>query len=144
MVCMQNLVRDNGDTTFVLPHCASMTHDLPRVTALLHKHSNVYVDVSARLDRLARQPEAARAFFLANPDRILWGSDDMWPNRDAVYPMWFRFLETGDSFTGTYYGTVPDVPFQGIELPDDILRKVYGENAARLLNLESSILNSKS
>jgi hypothetical protein len=54
----------------------------------------------------------------------------------AVYRVHYRFLETYDeSFD---YGTDP-VPAQGrwqihgIGLPDDVLRKVYRDNARRIL-----------
>jgi predicted TIM-barrel fold metal-dependent hydrolase len=69
-------------------------------------------------------------------DRILFGVD-MAPDLE-IYRLHYRFLETFDeSFD---YGTDP-VPSQGrwqihgIGLPDEVLRKVYGENAARVLKL---------
>ena len=74
-----------------------------------------------------------RAFFLRYADRILFGAD-MGPD-PATYAIHYRFLETFDeSFD---YGTDP-VPAQGrwqihgIGLPDDVLRKVYRDNARRL------------
>ena len=136
--CMHNLAEHNPATTFVFPHCASLTHDLPRVTALLKTCPNVYVDVSARLNTLARQPYSAREFFMATPDRILFATDDMWPNRRSAYLHWFRFLETRDEYFAVddYYGSAIPWRLYGIDLPDDVLRKVYGENAAKLLNVD--------
>jgi hypothetical protein len=56
----------------------------------------------------------------------------------AIYRLHYRFLETFDeSFD---YGT-ESTPGQGrwqihgIGLPDDVLRKVYAENAARVLKI---------
>ena len=81
-----------------------------------------------------------RAFFLRYADRILFGVD-MAPD-PAIYAIHYRFLETFDeSFD---YGT-DAVPGQGrwqihgIGLPDDVLRKVYRDNARRLLRLASGV-----
>ncbi|MHC4873258.1 MAG: amidohydrolase family protein, partial [Planctomycetota bacterium] len=134
---MFKLAAENPHTTFVFPHCASLTHDLKRVTEFVNKYPNVYVDVSARLDTLARQPRSARDFFINAADKILWGSDDMWPNRDNAYHLWFRFLETEDDyFIGNYYGSRPNWHFYGINLPDTVLQKIYNINAANLLNIK--------
>lgn len=131
------LTEQNKNTTFIFPHCASLTHDLLRVTEFLSKYPNVYVDISARLNTLGRQPYSARDFIMANPDKILWGTDDMWPDRGGVYKHWFRFLETRDEyFSIDYYGGEVPWKLYGIYLPDDVLRKVYGANAAKLLNIE--------
>lgn len=141
--CMQHLAEQNPGTTFIFPHCASLTHDLRRVTAMLKAYPNVYVDISARLNTLGRQPYTARDFFLATPDKILFGSDDMWPNRRGVYAHWFRFLETSDEYwpVDDYYGSPVPWHLYGLGLPDDVLRKVYGENAARLLGLDLQAQN---
>jgi len=57
---------------------------------------------------------------------------------DELYEIYYRFLETEDE----YFDYAPaDVPPQGrwsiygIGLPEAILRKVYHDNAARLLGL---------
>ena len=103
------------------------------MSRLLDEHPNLNVDIAARLGELGRQPYTARAFFLRHADRILFGAD-MGPD-PAIYAIHYRFLETFDeSFD---YGTDP-VPAQGrwqihgIGLPDDVLRKVYRDNARRL------------
>ncbi len=131
------LAEQNKNTNFIFPHCASLTHDLRRVTKFLSRNSNAYVDISARLNTLARQPYSARDFIMANPDKIIWGTDDMWPNRGEVYQHWFRFMETRDEyFSIDYYGGEVPWKLYGIYLPDDVLRKVYGLNAAKLLNIK--------
>ena len=43
---------------------------------------NYYIDISARLGELGRQPYTARKFFIQYQDRILFGSD-MGPDLDA-------------------------------------------------------------
>jgi hypothetical protein len=57
---------------------------------------------------------------------------------DALYPHYFRFFETDDEYFEYSPGKVPGQGrwrISGIALPDPILKKVYSENAARLLGL---------
>ncbi|MGC3969510.1 MAG: amidohydrolase family protein [Pirellulales bacterium] len=67
-------------------------------------------------------------------DRILFGTDG--PRAPArLFPYW-RFLESDDEYFA--YAENPFPPqglwnIYGIYLPDDVLRKVYHENAARII-----------
>jgi predicted TIM-barrel fold metal-dependent hydrolase len=93
------------------------------------------VETAARFAELGRQPRASRKFFDRYQDRILFGTDGV---DDAIYPMAFRFLETEDEYFEYSAGPVPDQGrwrIYGIGLPDQILKKVYSENATRLLKL---------
>jgi len=130
------LVARHPGTTFVGAHVGCAAEDLELVGRLLDANPNLSVDIAARLGELGRQPYSARAFFLRHADRILFGTD-MGPDPDH-YAIHYRFLETYDeSFD---YGTEP-VPGQGrwqihgIGLPDEVLRKVYRDNARRILRL---------
>ena len=131
------LVARHPATTFVGAHVGCAAEDLALVGRLLDGNANLSVDIAARLGELGRQPYTARAFFLRHADRILFGVD-MAPDPD-IYAIHYRFLETLDeSFD---YGTGP-IPEQGrwqihgIGLPDDVLRKVYADNARRILRWE--------
>jgi predicted TIM-barrel fold metal-dependent hydrolase len=130
------LVGRHPATTFVGAHVGCAAEDLALVGRLLDAHPNLFVDLAARLGELGRQPYTTRAFFLRHADRILFGTD-MGPDPD-LYAIHYRFLETFDeSFD---YGNEP-VPGQGrwqihgIGLPADVLRKVYRDNARRVLRL---------
>ncbi len=130
------IVARHPRTTFVGAHVGCAAEDLGFVAGLLDANPNLHVDIAARLGELGRQPRTARAFFLRYPDRILFGVD-MAPDA-AIYRLHYRFLETFDeSFD---YGVEP-TPSQGrwqvhgLGLPDEVLRKVYAENAARILGL---------
>jgi predicted TIM-barrel fold metal-dependent hydrolase len=123
-------------TTFIGAHVGCAAEDLRRVGRMLDDHPNFHVDIAARLGELGRQPYSAREFFLGHADRIVFGIDV--EADPAAYAVYYRFLETCDeSFD---YGTDP-VPAQGrwqihgIGLPDDVLRRVYRDNARRLLRL---------
>ncbi len=59
---------------------------------------------------------------------------------DELYEIYYRFLETEDEYFD--YAPAPVPPqgrwrISGLGLPDEILRKVYFENATRLLKLAS-------
>lgn len=122
-------------TTFILPHVANNPEDLDSVAALLDRFPNVNIDFSARIDELGRQPYTARDFLIRYQDRILFGAD-MPPSVD-VYRCYFRFLETADEYFAypDYLGRWGRCRWRiyGLHLPDEVLRKVYYENAARLV-----------
>jgi predicted TIM-barrel fold metal-dependent hydrolase len=104
---------------------------------MLDECPNYTIDISARLGELGRQPFTARKFVIRYQDRILFGSD-MGPDLDA-YRLCYRLLETDDEYFN--YNT-SEVPAQGrwyaygLDLPDEVLRKVYRANAAHVLGLE--------
>jgi predicted TIM-barrel fold metal-dependent hydrolase len=130
-----NLVKRHRDTTFIGAHVGCYAENLNWVGQMLEACTNYYIDISARLGELGRQPYTARKFFIQYQDRILFGSD-MSPHLGA-YRLYYRFLETDDEYFN--YST-SDVPGQGrwyvhgLYLPDDVLKKIYSENARRVLN----------
>jgi predicted TIM-barrel fold metal-dependent hydrolase len=119
-------------TTFVALHFGGWPENLDHVDGVLKKHRNVYVETGARQAELGRQPRRARRFFLEHADRILFGTD-MWPMPD-LYANYFRWLETADEYFPYY-----DYPAQGrwhiygLELPAEVLEKVYHRNADAIL-----------
>ncbi len=133
----KNLVTRHSSTVFIGAHMGCYGENLAWVGQMLEDCPNYYIDISARLGELGRQPYTARKFFIQYQDRILFGSD-MGPDLDA-YRLYYRFLETDDEYFN--YNT-SEVPAQGrwyvggLYLPDDVLKKVYAENARRVLKLE--------
>lgn len=133
---LARVVERHPQTTFIGAHVGCYAENLAWVGALLDRCPNFYVDISARIGELGRQPYTARRFFLQYADRILFGSD-FGPHVDA-YRILFRFLETDDEYFNYSTGKVPGQGrwhVHGLYLPDDLLRKVYWENARRALNL---------
>jgi predicted TIM-barrel fold metal-dependent hydrolase len=120
-------------TRFVGAHIAENSEDLRRVSAMLDACPNVVVDISARASELGRQPYSARKFFLRYSDRILFGAD-LVPEIE-MYRLYYRFLETDDEYFEypTHASRQGRWNIYGLDLPDDVLRKVYRENALRLL-----------
>jgi predicted TIM-barrel fold metal-dependent hydrolase len=132
-------------TQFVVLHVGD-SENLAYMSALLDRFPNMHVEIGARIGELGRQPRTSRKFFDKYQDRILFGTDavphgDDTPQQifgEALYEIYYRFLETEDEYFD--YAPAPKPPqgrwrIYGIGLPESILRKVYYENAARLLGL---------
>ncbi len=122
-------------TKFILPHMANNPEDLDYVAYLLDSYPNVMIDFSARIDELGRQPYSSRDFFIKYQSRILFGTDI--PANPDVYRCYYRFLETWDE-----YFEYPDYigrwgksrwKIYGLGLPEEVLKKIYSENACRLI-----------
>jgi predicted TIM-barrel fold metal-dependent hydrolase len=126
--------RRHPDTLFVGAHIAENSEDLQRVSEMLDNCPNVLVDISARASELGRQPYSARKFFLRYADRIVFGAD-LVPAIE-MYRLYYRFLERDDEYFEypTHASRQGRWNIYGLELPDDVLRKVYRENALKLLS----------
>jgi predicted TIM-barrel fold metal-dependent hydrolase len=120
-------------TTFVCAHVAESGENLARAAQLLESCPNAMIDISARVSELGRQPYTAREFFLRFADRILFGTDLL--PEERMYRLYFRFLETADEYFEypSHASRQGRWNIYGLHLPEDILRKVYRENALRLL-----------
>ena len=73
-------------------------------------------------------------FSLSMPDRVMFGTDGPWP-AERLQKYW-RFLETLDENFDYSEKEYPPQGFwriHGVGLPDDVLRKIYSENALRLI-----------
>jgi predicted TIM-barrel fold metal-dependent hydrolase len=140
MESFANLVIRHTDTIFIGAHVGCYAENLEWVGKLLNRCPNCYVDISARIAELGRQPYSARRFFIQHADRILFGLD-AGPDLET-YRTYYRFLETDDE----YFKYNPDpegIPdsgrwmIYGLYLPDSILQKIYYQNAERIFNLQT-------
>ena len=122
-------------TTFIGLHVGHSSENLAAAGAALDRFPNLHVEIAARIGELGRQPRASRKFFDKYQDRILFGTDGP---RDELYPIYFRCLETEDEYFEYGPGPIPTqgrYRIYGLGLSDQILKKVYSENAVRLLGL---------
>lgn len=119
-------------TTFIALHIANHPEDLDDASSVLDRYRNVVVETGARQAELGRQPRRAREFFLRYPDRILFGTDAT-PD-EGVYRNWFRFFETADE-SFDYWNSPGQGRWKisGLDLPRDVLEKVYAKNAERVI-----------
>ena len=124
-----NLFRRHRRTTFIAAHLGWHANDLGRLGKLLTELPNVYTEVGAVLYDIGRQPRNARDFFIKFQDRILFGKDSFQPEE---YPYYWRVFETRDDYFDYYRDYHASWKLYGIDLPDDVLRKVYYQNALRI------------
>ena len=121
------------DVSFIIPHLGSFNDDWraqQQVVDQLVRWPNVYADTSGvrRFDYLV---QATRR---AGPNKLLFGTDGPWPEERVR--LYWRFLETDDEYFPYSERPVPPQGFwniYGVHLPDDVLRKVYHENARRII-----------
>jgi len=120
-------------TTFVAAHVAERPENLEYVGRLLDTYPNVSVDIGARCAELGRQPYTARNFFLKYSGRILFGTD-LVPEPE-MYRLHYRFLETDDQYFEypSHASRQGRWNIHGLFLPDEVLRRVYRDNANRIL-----------
>lgn len=140
MEMQENIIKNHPDTTFVVAHIGSCGEDLSRVDAMMDKYPNMYIDIAARISEIGRQPYTSRKFFIKHQDKIMFGTDyEANQDPEVFYPPYFRFLETFDEYfdymgepRSTDYG---NWKIYGIGLEDDVLKKIYSENAKKVFKL---------
>lgn len=118
----------NPKTRFINAHFGWYGNDLPRAARLLDQAPNVVMDLSAVLYEFGRQPRSAREFFVKYQDRILFGKDSYAPSE---FPYYWRVFETADEYFDYYRPYHAFWRLYGMDLPDNLLQKIYYLNALR-------------
>jgi predicted TIM-barrel fold metal-dependent hydrolase len=132
----------------VVLHVGNNAENLAYVGECMDRFPNMNVEIGARIGELGRQPRTSRRFFDRYQDRILFGTDavphgDETPQQvfgDLLYEIYYRFLETEDEYFDYAPAAVPPQGrwrIYGLGLPETILKKVYHDNAARILGLRA-------
>lgn len=131
------LFKKHPNTRFVNAHMGWYANDLDTLSELLDEMPNMYVGIGAVIAELGRQPRRARQFFIEYQDRVVFGKDAWQPSE---YPTYFRVLETDDEYFPYYKKYHAFWAMYGLDLPDDVLRKLYYGNAMKLLSgLDTSL-----
>jgi predicted TIM-barrel fold metal-dependent hydrolase len=134
LAALLRVVARHPQTQFIAAHVASSATDLASAGEWLDRHPNLHLDIASRINELGRQPYTARKFFLKYADRVLFATDGPWPE-ERVHLYW-RFLETYDEYFPYSERPFPPQGFwniYGVGLPDEVLKKTYYENAAKLI-----------
>ena len=116
-------------TTFINAHLGWMGNDLKRLGEHLDKFPNVVTEFGAVIAELGRQPKTARQFFIDYQDRIMFGKDSY--NKEEFYT-YFRVLESDDEYFNYFRKRHAFWKMYGLNLPDEVLKKVYYKNALEL------------
>ena len=148
---LDRVIARHRQTTFVCVHFANNAEDIDWVVRKLDQHPNMNADLAARIPELGRHdPEKLQRLFIKHQDRIFFATDfqvydklilgssgdaERPTDEDALhfYRKEWRWLETKDR-------NWPHMtPIQGkwnissIGLPESVLRKIYFDNARKLL-----------
>jgi len=125
-----NVFRKHPKTRFIAAHFGWHANDLARAAKMLDEFPNVSVECGAILYDLGRQPRAAHDFFVKYQDRIMFGKDSFQPEE---YPYYWRVFETTDEYFDYYRDYHAFWKLYGMGLPDVVLKKLYGDNARRVI-----------
>jgi predicted TIM-barrel fold metal-dependent hydrolase len=149
----ERLVARHKKTTFIGVHFGNDPEDPDNVGRMLDKHPNLFIDTAARVPEIGRHPqEKMRRFYAKYQDRVLFGTDtgigpddaDMMfgstgaepPTRaDEIrfFTSTWRYFETSDRQFESPTPIQGRWKIDGVGLPESVLRKIYFDNAARLL-----------
>ncbi len=133
----------------VFAHFFFLGYELDRAEKLFRKHGNMYLDLTPGIEMyfgFTAAGEAGKDFFLEYADRILVGSYGS-VHRDPfpILSMVRRFMETDDVFDPPhdipYLWPDSRAPMKGIELPHDVLVKIYSKNFERIVAEKPRSLN---
>ena len=124
------LLARHPKTIWVLAHLGWHAQDLARLGRMFDRWPNLHAEVGAVLYDLGRQPFTGHDFFVKYQDRLLFGKDSFQPDE---YPYYWRVFETRDEYFDYYRDYHAFWKLYGLGLPDSVLRKVYYQNAMRII-----------
>ncbi|MEK7404967.1 MAG: amidohydrolase family protein [Acidobacteriota bacterium] len=125
-----NLFARHPKTVFINAHLGWMGGNLAELGRLMDRLPNMHTEIGAVLAELGRQPRFARQWFIRYQDRVMFGKDTWAPKE---YPTYFRVLETADEYFDYYRKRHAFWQMYGLELPDEVLKKLYYKNALRVI-----------
>ncbi|WP_339652237.1 amidohydrolase family protein [uncultured Maribacter sp.] len=135
-----NVFKKHPNTKFINAHMGWHANNLKKLGELLDEMPNMNVGISAVIAELGRQPQNASAFFIKYQDRVLFGKDSWKPEE---FPTYFRVLESNDEYFPYYKKYHAFWSMYGLNLPDDVLKKLYYQNALNLIpGLDTSLFKS--
>ena len=126
----EECVARHPNTTFIACHLLNINHDYAWLSEVLDRHPNLWIDISARHQETCVTPRATKKFYEKYQDRILFGTDND-PDPEMYAAQW-RILETEDEHFYLHEQSY-HWPMQGIGLSDGVLKKIYHDNAVKLM-----------
>jgi len=148
---LNRVIARHPNTTFVCVHFANNAEELDWVDQALDRYPNMMADLAARIPEIGRHnPDTVRQLFIKHQDRIFFGTDFQVFDRlilgssgneppptdlDAAtfFVKHWRWFETRDANWPHMTPIQGDWTISSIGLPDSVLRKIYFDNARRLL-----------
>ena len=125
-----NLFARHPHTIFINAHLGWLGGNLAELGRLMDRLPNMYTEIGAVLAELGRQPRFAHDWFIKYQDRVLFGKDIWEPTE---YYCYFHVLETADEYFDYYRKRHAFWKMYGLDLPDEVLRKLYYKNALHII-----------
>jgi Amidohydrolase len=140
-----HLLELHPDLNFIGCHLGSLEWNVDELAKRLDKYPKMAVDMAARICHLqyqsAKDRDKVRDFCIKYQDRLLYGTDladDGNMNRENLSEWihktwlddWKYFTSTDKMTSDKFRGT-----FEGLQLPKEVVRKIYSENAIRWYKL---------
>jgi uncharacterized protein len=129
---LERAVKKHPNTTFIACHFANLSYDLVRLGELLDTYPNLYADISARYAETAIIPRHTGRFYEKYHKRLLYGTDMGY--NTSMYRTTFRILETDDEHFYDHQLFSYHWSLNGFGLSDEILRKIYRDNALKIIH----------
>lgn len=141
------------DMTWIGAHMGGDPEHPDHLEKLLEEFPHLHFDTSAtkwQVREVSRRRDAVRSLLCRYPDRFLFGSDlvtgHMHPRDHYVSRYWCQRTLWESAWTGPSPIADPDysagegegplTTLRGLDLPTEVLEKLYSENARRILRLE--------
>jgi len=128
---LENTLKKHPKTTFIAAHLANCCADLSVLGNFFDKYPNLFADISARYGEIAPVPKFVHDFMEKYQNRLVYGTDMNFNER--IYRVTFRILETADEhfYETNLFGY--HWPLYGLDLTDETLRKLYKDNAIKIM-----------
>ena len=136
LAARDHFLAENPKLRVVGAHLGSMETDVDEIARRFDRYPNFAVDTAARVEYLMIQPrDKVRAFLIKYQDRVLYGTDLVAMPKDDTEK---ALAEWNDTYARDwkFFATNKTVEvkgrkFQGLELPEPVLRKLYHDNTVR-------------
>ena len=161
---LNRVIGRHTNTTFVCVHFANNAEELDWVADALTRHPNMYVDLAARIPEIGRHdPRKVHDLFVKFQDRIIFGTDfqslesrmilgssgseppPSVADAEVFFRKEYRWLETWDKDWPNMTPIQGKWNISSIGLPPTVLRKIYFDNARKLLarSLPAPVLRAR-
>ena len=128
---LETAVKNNPKTTFIACHLANCCANLSTLGKLFDKYPNLYADIAARFSEIAPVPRHVHQFMEKYRNRLVYGTD--MGIEKKMYTTTFRILETADEHFYEQWLFDYHWPLYGLSLSDETLKKLYRDNAKKIM-----------
>jgi predicted TIM-barrel fold metal-dependent hydrolase len=146
MDARDRMLEKHPELKFVGAHLGSLEYSVDVLAERLDRFPNMAVDLAARMGQLfyqtANDRDKVRNFFIQYQDRILYGTD-LGDNGERSQENLYRSIDENWKRDWEFFVTDHEMqsdlikqPFKGLQLPKEVVDKVYYRNALKWFGME--------